>query len=155
MISLAVILPISHFINQSFHQIVILFIGHYIDKSPHVIVYQVTSHLTNQSFDQLVITPTSHYTNQSFHQMDFINWLFYHLDFLTTCYWLFHQIEVDETVVFKMLIGKKDRASFFWKNDDSIHCFFFWFKRVLDQGPEHRESKMTVLWLPIIIILII
>jgi hypothetical protein len=22
---------------------------------------------------------------------------------------------------------------------------FFWFKRVLDRGPEHRESKMTVL----------
>jgi hypothetical protein len=36
-------------------------------------------------------------------------------------------------------------------------CFlqeFFCLKRVLDQGPEHRESKMTVLCLLIIIILI-
>jgi hypothetical protein len=32
---------------------------------------------------------------------------------------------------------------------------FFWFKRVLHRGPEHRESKMTVLGLLIIIILII
>jgi hypothetical protein len=31
---------------------------------------------------------------------------------------------------------------------------FFWLKRVLDQGPEHRESRMTVLCLLIIIILI-
>jgi hypothetical protein len=35
------------------------------------------------------------------------------------------------------------------------YCFlFFWFKRVLDRGPEHRESKLTVLCLLIIIILI-
>ncbi len=26
-----------------------------------------------------------------------------------------------------------------------IEIQFFWFKQVLDQGPEHRESKMTVL----------
>ncbi len=32
--------------------------------------------------------------------------------------------------------------------------FFFWLKRVLDQGPEQRESKMTVLCPLIIIILI-
>ncbi len=32
--------------------------------------------------------------------------------------------------------------------------FFFWFKRVLDCGPEQRESKLTVLCLLIIIILI-
>jgi hypothetical protein len=31
---------------------------------------------------------------------------------------------------------------------------FFWFKRVLDQGPEQRESNLTVLCLLIIIILI-
>jgi hypothetical protein len=31
---------------------------------------------------------------------------------------------------------------------------FFWFKRVLDRGPEQRESKMTVLCPLIIIILI-
>jgi hypothetical protein len=40
------------------------------------------------------------------------------------------------------------------KKEQKFQFFFFWFKRVLDQGPEHRESKMTVLWLPIIIILI-
>ncbi len=32
---------------------------------------------------------------------------------------------------------------------------FFWFKQVLDRGPEQRESKLTVLCLLIIIILII
>jgi hypothetical protein len=31
---------------------------------------------------------------------------------------------------------------------------FFWLKQILDQGPEHRESKKTVLCLLIIIILI-
>ncbi len=31
---------------------------------------------------------------------------------------------------------------------------FFWFKRVLDRGPEERESKLTVLCLLIITILI-
>jgi hypothetical protein len=31
---------------------------------------------------------------------------------------------------------------------------YFWFKRVLDRGPEQRESKLTVLCLLIIIILI-
>ncbi len=33
-------------------------------------------------------------------------------------------------------------------------CVLFWLKRVLDRGPEHRESKMTVLCPLIIIILI-
>jgi hypothetical protein len=32
--------------------------------------------------------------------------------------------------------------------------FFVWFKRVLDQSSEQRESKLTVLCPPIIIILI-
>ncbi len=32
--------------------------------------------------------------------------------------------------------------------------WFFWLKRVLDRGPKHRESKMTVLCQLIIIILI-
>ncbi len=36
----------------------------------------------------------------------------------------------------------------------SSWLIFFWFKQVLDQGPEQRESKMTVLCLLIIIILI-
>jgi hypothetical protein len=31
---------------------------------------------------------------------------------------------------------------------------YFWFKRVLDRGPEQRESKLTVLCMLIIIILI-
>jgi len=38
----------------------------------------------------------------------------------------------------------------------SLFCYFafFWFKWVLDQGPEQRESNWTVLCLLIIIILI-
>jgi len=35
-----------------------------------------------------------------------------------------------------------------------LALFFFWFKRVLDRGPEQREPKFTVLCLLIIIILI-
>ncbi len=35
-----------------------------------------------------------------------------------------------------------------------IHNWVFWFKRVLDWGPEQRESNKTVLYPQIIIILI-
>ncbi len=38
-------------------------------------------------------------------------------------------------------------------NNDGEMTGFFWLKRVLDWGPEHRESKMTVLCPLIIIIL--
>jgi hypothetical protein len=44
-----------------------------------------------------------------------------------------------------------------WKIDKYFflkHSYFFWVKLVLDRGPEQRESKLTVLCLPIIIILI-
>jgi hypothetical protein len=36
----------------------------------------------------------------------------------------------------------------------NVFVWFFWLKRVLDRGPEHRESKINVLCLLIIIILI-
>jgi hypothetical protein len=35
-----------------------------------------------------------------------------------------------------------------------IHNCFFWFERVMDRGPEQRESNKTVLYLQIIKILI-
>ncbi len=43
-------------------------------------------------------------------------------------------------------------VKFFLENESKYS--FFWFKWVLDRGPEQRESKMTVLCLLITIILI-
>jgi hypothetical protein len=46
----------------------------------------------------------------------------------------------------------KEKKRFFFMKYKTL--VFFWFKRGLDQGPEQRESKLTVLCLLIIIILI-
>ncbi len=47
----------------------------------------------------------------------------------------------------------KEKKDFFYEIQNIVFLFF-WFKRGLDQGPEQRESKLTVLCLLIIIILI-
>jgi hypothetical protein len=52
-----------------------------------------------------------------------------------------------------------DASTFLYRQDlkaekAKIIVIFFYLKRVLDRGPEHRESKMTVLCPLIIIILI-
>jgi hypothetical protein len=45
--------------------------------------------------------------------------------------------------------------NFDFKLDLKLAKYFFWFKRVPDQGPEERESNLTVLYLHIIKILVI
>ncbi len=48
----------------------------------------------------------------------------------------------------------RERVSLSNAKFDGFLFLFFWFKRVLDRGPEQRESKLSVLCLLITIILI-